>query len=830
MTSSTTTASAKSLAAKRASNPFARACVSAGLGLVLDFVPNHAGVGPQNVYWQDLLAYGPYALHAGYFDVDWSPLKPELREKLLLPFLGRPYGQALDDGEISLVWQAERLSAAYFDHRFALRPESYAPVLAELLPELERTDTYWEVKEIYEAYASLEPEERDRAEALRERLAALANDIPLQTVVEHFAGERLHELLERQYWRLSYWKTAGYEINYRRFFDINELVAMRMEEPEVFFDAHRLLGNLLRREGVDGVRIDHIDGLYDPHGYLERLRELGARQIWVEKILAPGEILPADWPVEGTTGYEFLNDALRLLNYPEGEAALDRIYRRITRDDTSYTDTVVACKRLVIATKLSADLSRLGYELDRLSEADYRTRDFTLGALTETLTEVIAALQRYRTYLPYQADEAARVIKAAVQAGQRRNPAFEPLAYSFIREILLYAIPEDLSDKRAAWVGRFQQYTAPVAAKGVEDTAFYRYVRHVALNEVGGEPDRFADGPEVFHAHSRFRALKYPNTLLASATHDHKRGEDVRARLLVLAEMPDIWRRTVMSLERAASRHRGSRGPAASDQYLFYQSLVAIWGSSPTEELEQRLADYMQKAAREAKTNTSWLNPNAGYESDLTAFVRAMVRDRWVARAIDPLVKAISRFGFINSLSQLVLKATSPGVPDFYQGSELLDLSLVDPDNRRPVDFGQRLRLLDEVEPLLEQPDSDQLRRWLDEIDERAKLYLMARLLRLRINKPETFAGPYQSLEPEGAAADHFVSFIRGGEENPLVVTVPRFPATLAKSGALSDTHVVLPRRGQWYEVLSGRPFDTDGILPLDRLPLPWGILTEVPG
>lgn len=481
------------------------ACVTAGLAIVLDFVPNHAGVGPTNIYWQDVLCYGPHSTYATYFDVDWAPLKPELEEKLLLPFLGCPYGQALDGNEISVVWQDGRLAGAYFDHRFALRPESYATVLEELLPALERTDSYWEAKELLEAYSTIGADERDRAEALRERFAALAQHVPLTEVLTQFGGLKLHELLEQQFWRLSYWKTAGYEINYRRFFDINGLVALRMEEPEVFFDAHRLLGNLLRREGVAGVRIDHVDGLVDPHSYLQRLRELGARQIWVEKILAPGEILPPEWPVEGTTGYEFLNDVLRLMNYPEGAVALDRVYRRVVGNDTSYADTVVACKRLVIATKLSADLSRLGYELDRLSEADYRTRDFTLGALTEALTEVIAAIGRYRTYLPHHAEEATRVIKEAVQAGQRRNPAFEPLAYSFIREVLLYAIREDLVEQRAAWVGRFQQYTAPVAAKGVEDTAFYRYVRHIALNEVGGEPDRFSDRPEVFHAHARFR-------------------------------------------------------------------------------------------------------------------------------------------------------------------------------------------------------------------------------------------------------------------------------------------------------------------------------------
>jgi len=803
------------------------ACVAARMGLLLDFVPNHAGVGPENIYWQDVLTYGPHSVHARFFDVDWEPLKPELRQKMLLPFLGRPYGQALDAGEIGMVWEDHRLSASYFDHRFALRPESYVAVLEALLPTLERTDSYWEAKELLEAYQTVTAEERERSEALRGRFAVLANHVDIHEILDQFRAKALHGLLELQFWRLSYWKTAGDEINYRRFFDINGLVALRMEEPEVFFDAHRLLADLLRRDGVHGVRIDHVDGLYDPHSYLERLREIGARHIWVEKILVPGETLPAEWPVEGTTGYEFLNDVLRLFNRPEGEAPLKRIYRRVVADPMPYADIVHRSKRLVIATKLSAELHRLSYELDRLSESDYRTRDFTMGALQGALVEVVAALRRYRTYLPHQVEEAAREIKAAVHAGQRRNPAFEPLAYSFIQEVLLYAIPEDLTERRRAWVGRFQQYTAPVAAKGVEDTAFYRYVSMVALNEVGGDPDRFADGPEVFHARARYRALKYPNTLLATATHDHKRGEDTRMRLLVLSEAPDLWRRTVVSLERAARRHGGPRGPSTADKYLFYQTLVAVWGSDPPDQLEARLVEYMEKAAREAKVNTSWLNPRPGYEANLRKFVEGMVRDRWVARAVQPLVQVLKRRGFTNTVAQLILKLCSPGVPDFYQGSELLDLSLVDPDNRRAVDFGLRLRVLNEIEPHLAQPRLDTLREWHERCDARLKFYTMVRLLRFRANHRSLHTANYQAIEPKGDGGAHVVVFARQWEGGTVVVVVPRFSAWRETTPGVDETLVELPAAGSWLDVLSGVRLETDGRLALGQMPLPWAVLSQ---
>jgi (1->4)-alpha-D-glucan 1-alpha-D-glucosylmutase len=801
------------------------AAVDAGLALLLDIVPNHAGVGAHNAAWQDVLAYGPHSPSTAMFDVDWQPIKPELHEKLLLPFLGETYGRVLDAGQIRLVFEDGRLYAGYFENRYALRPESYAEVLEALLPRVERTEQYWHAKELHEAYASVTARERERAEALRERFAAWVQAIPAarDEALASFTGMALHRLLDTQFWRLSYYKTAGYEINYRRFFDINELVGLRMEVPEVFFGAHRKLGQLLLQDGVHGVRVDHVDGLADPHGYLARLRELGARHVWVEKIVAPGEILPDAWPVEGTTGYEFMNDVVRLLAWQGGELALDRLFRR-TVGDHDYDDVVHESKQLVMATALSGELFRLAYSLDRISEADYHTRDFTLEALREALGQVVAAFRRYRTYLPHDPDQAAPVVKEAIYEARRRSPAFETSVYAFIEDVLLGRIDPSLEAARLDWVGRFQQYCAPVAAKGVEDTAFYRYVRLAALNEVGGEPDQFSQEPQVFHAHARFRALRYPRSLLATATHDTKRGEDTRMRMVVLSELAEEWSRLVRQLERARRRHRGELGPSAAAVYLFYQTAIALWEAGPEDELADRVSAYMLKASREAKQDTSWMNPSESYEKDLDRFVRGMLCDRWVQRAMAPLGRRVARHGFLNGITQLVLKLTTPGVPDFYQGSELLDLSLVDPDNRRAVDYAHRERLLAEMEPLLATPDAEALQHLASGQDQRLKLYVMVSLLRFRGRAAAVFAGAYQPLPSEGSASAHVFAYAREADGDALAVIVPRYTAVLEAGGGPGDTSVALPHPGRWRDVLSGRQLDGERVRVAD-LPLPWAVL-----
>jgi len=801
-----------------------------GLGVILDWVPNHAGVGPHNASWQDVLAYGPASPFARYFDLDWDPPKPELRGKVLLPFLGKTYGEALDAGELGVAYEDGRFFATYFDNRFALAPATYAQLLEAALPHFERTAPYWDLRDLLEGYRGLAPHEREKAEALRPRLVAFAERADPAGWLSEIRGEALHALLEQQGWRLAHWLTAGHEINYRRFFDINELVGLRMEDDHVFWDAHRLLGELLAHPAVAGVRIDHVDGLFDPHGYLEKLRALGARQVWVEKILAPGETLPEAWPVEGDTGYAFMNDAMHVLLDPAGEAVLDRAWRRLVPDARPWARTVHRSKRLVMATSLSSELSRLAYGLDRISEADYHTRDYTLEALREALAEVAAAFDRYRTYLPYDAEGAREVVAEAVARAKQRNPALEPTVFDFIARVVLGDVREDLKARQRAWVGRLQQYTAPVAAKGVEDTAFYRFFRLAALNEVGGEPDRWALDAQAFHARARFRAHRYPRALLATATHDHKRGEDTRMRLVALSEIPERWEETAQALDAVGQAHLGPQGPSAADRYLLYQTLAALWAPPPGEDeaayraaLPNRLGPYLQKAAREAKETTSWINPDAAYERDLEAFARALCEDPKTAEALGPLASELARLGFANTLTQLVLKLTLPGVPDFYQGTELLDLSLVDPDNRRPVDYALRQAMLDDLAPLLDAPEAEAVRGLIEGRERNAKPYVTARLLRLRRERPALFEGDYRALEPEGT--DAWLAFARETEGDALVVLAPRFPAR-EPAGVAVPLPETLAGHG-WTEWLTGAVVAATERLDPRTLPLPWAVLVR---
>lgn len=798
----------------------------AGLKVILDFVPNHAGVGPHNDSWQDVLAYGPHAEYAHYFDIDWTPLKPELQNKILLPFLGQPYGEALDDGEIGLQFEDGRFAATYYDDRFALSPLSYPDLIEHLLPHFERTDPYWNLKDLQDAYANLDPEERAKAETLRSRLASIHEEIDLNAPLDALDTADLHDILEQQYWRLAYWKTASYEINYRRFFDINELVALRMEDERVFWDAHRLLGELFTHDAVDGVRIDHVDGLTDPHTYLDRLHELGAHRIWVEKILAPGETLPEDWPVEGTTGYEFMNDAMGVLLDADGEQPLQRIYRRYVPDASTFDETVYRSKKLIMGTKLSSELFRLAYELDRLSEADYHTRDFTFGGLRVALAEVVAAIDRYRTYLPHETEEAQEVMHEAVHWARQRNPATEPTVYDFIARVVMGDVRDDLEDKQRAWVARFQQYTAPVTAKGVEDTTFYRHLPLVALNEVGGEPEPFGTSLHAFHSRARFRSREYPRTLLATATHDHKRGAETRMRLIALAEVPDRWDEVVQQLTDIGDAYAGEPGPSRRDAYLFFQILAALWHDADRDALPDRLWSYMQKAARESKRRTSWINPNETYEDNLKDFVLGIATDPDTPDAIGDLSATLAQLGFFNSLSQLVLKMTSPGVPDIYRGTELPDLSLVDPDNRRPVDWDQRRSLLEDLEPHLDAPDGDAIKAFIDERQPRAKAYVLARLLRVRNRHEQLFAAEkYQPLHPEGPGADHWIAFARQRDEQALITVVPRFPSTF---DADEPATLPLPEQlssGSYQEMLTGQTIKGSDTLDLTSLPLPWTVL-----
>ena len=814
----------------------------AGLGLLLDFVPNHAGVGPTNDAWQDVLAYGPHSDSAHHFDIDWDPLKPELQGKLLLPFLGEMYGEVLDSGAITLSVEAGHFYAAYYEHRFALSPRTYPRILRALLPAFERTDAFFDLRELRDAFDRLAPDERERAEALCRRLHATLESAEAfdDDVLDGALGrEALHDLLEQQHWRLAYWKTAGREINYRRFFTINDLVGLRMEDEELFWGAHRLLGDLLAEDGVDGVRIDHIDGLFDPHQYLDRLRDLGADHIWVEKILAPGETLPSGWPVDGTTGYDFLNDAMGVLLRGDAEPALRRIYQRHVPDAPPYAEVVHDSKTLIIEQTLSSELVRLAYELDRLSEADYHTRDVTLAALREVLAEVVAAFDRYRTYLPHGNGETETVVREAIHRTRQRKPTAEPTVFHFLSEAILGELRDDLQDAQRAWVGRLQQYTGPVAAKGVEDTAFYRHVPLAALNEVGGEPDAFGTHDHAFHARNRCRARNAPRAMITTATHDHKRGADTRMRGIALAELPDRWGDAVDALDAIGAAHRGPHGPAPSDVYLFYQTLATLWcdaHGTPADAARQasladRLAAYIQKAAREAKQQTSWINPNGDYEDDLERFVRGVTTDDATPDVLDALGADLARAGFANRLSQLVLKLTAPGLPDIYRGTEGADLTLVDPDNRHPVDWSARRAALDDLQPLVEDPAPGAVRDLLDTPDPRAYACVHARLLRWRRAHPDLTAAPhYDGLDVTGDGAGNWLAFLRtpgndAASADALLVAVPCHPLTRDSEASAS---IALPdglQERTWTDVLTGASVSAGDRLVLAEMPMRWSVL-----
>ncbi len=802
-----------------------QAARDAGLEIIVDFVPNHSGVGPRNAYWQDVLAYGPHSVYAAYFDVDWNPIKPELQGKILLPFLGKPYGDVLDDGELSLTYDDGYLFASYFDNRYRLNPASYAHVLERVLEEAERTEPYWDLKDLVDAYRSLGPHERDKAEVLRMRLVNLFQRISYRDVLTSISTPDLHDLLEKQFWRLSFWKTAGHEINYRRFFDINGLVALRMEDDHVFWDAHQLLAELIAMEGVAGVRIDHVDGLFDPRGYLERLSKVGAGRIWVEKILAPGETLPDAWSIAGTTGYEFLNDVMGVLVHERGRIPLEKTYRRVLGAALSFEDEVYESKKLVIHTALSSELFRLSYELDRISEADYHTRDFTLEAIRQALTDVVAVFDRYRTYLPHETETARDAIRLAVYRARARNPVAEPTVYDFISRVILGDVRSDLRPVQQAFVGRFQQYTAPVAAKGVEDTAFYRYLPLAALNEVGGEPGEFGTTLHAFHSRARFRAHRYPENLLATATHDHKRGEDTRMRMIALAEVPERWDEVVRKLIDFGESHTSDAGPSKADQYLFFQTLAALWHGADRDELSDRLGIYMQKATRESKRQTSWTNPDEAYEGALEQFVRQVIIDEEVADVLDDFSRQLARIGFLNGISQVVLKLTTPGVPDVYQGCELWDLTLVDPDNRRPVDYELRARLLDSLADLIGRPDVARVRDLVETEEEKTKLYVTAVLLRLRREYSELFAGDYLPLEAE--STEKWIAYARSSARRRLLVAVGR-----RHSGELEPEEAViaLPEElanRNWRDVLTGTKIRSGNTFCLSDLPLRWAVLVS---
>jgi (1->4)-alpha-D-glucan 1-alpha-D-glucosylmutase len=837
------------------------ACRAYGLEILLDYVPNHMGIGAHNAWWQDVLENGPSSVYAPTFDIDWHPLKSELSNKVLVPILGDQFGEVLERGELRLERDGGAFRVRYYDHLFPVAPRAVPRILGHRLPELldrlgEDDPDAAELLSIITALEKMPPRhqvapgtvaERAREkEVAKRRLAALFAARPdirdfVDESVRLLNGDpadprsfdALEEVLANQAYRLAHWRVAGEEINYRRFFDINSLAAIRMEDEAVFARTHRLLLDLLADGRVQGVRIDHPDGLYAPTAYFRELQvaylrrcaeaaapgadrdaiaaaararvEAGAGPLplVVEKILGPDERMPVSWRVGGTTGYEFLSVASGLFAARENERAMTAIHFRFTGDRAEYRELVYECKRLIMASSMSSEINMLAHRLNRLSEMSRRTRDFTLNALTEALTEVIACLPIYRTYIDVTLDREVdardrRYVESTIATAKRRNPSLNASIFDFVRDLMLLRHPETRSDGQRAeaveLVRKLQQVTGPVTAKAVEDTAFYRYARLISLCEVGGDPDIFGATPEAFHRLSLERLERWPLSLNATSTHDTKRSEDVRLRISALSEVPDEWMALLRRLTRINRRHRievdGVLCPDRSEELFFYQTVVGALpddvepGAAGWDELVARLQQYMEKAAREAKVHTTWTNPNPAYDEALQGFVDAVLRSDAFLAEVRPFQRRVARAGRIAALSLAALKLAAPGVADVYQGCELTELSLVDPDNRRPVDYAARRRLLAEIARRVDRPEDrlELARELVARDDGSAKLLLLREGLRFRREARELLVrGSYLPLHVDGPHARHTVAFARRHGARMLVCVAPRF--LLSKPG-----------------------------------------------
>ena len=834
-----------------------------GMGLVLDVVPNHMGIeGPSNSWWHDVLENGQCSAYARYFDIDWTPLKPELEGRILLPILGRQYGWVLEAGELRLVYSDGAFEVHYGDRRLPINPRQIPRVLGPGFDALreQHGDEGADIREllsIVAAFGNMPPhtaaddeaiaERRRGKELQRDRLARLVDGSPrIAEYIERSLVEingtpgdpasfdRLHDVLEAQPYRLAYWRTASHEINYRRFFDINELAGLRQEVPEVFESTHTLLGELLATGRVTGVRIDHPDGLFDPARYFDDLQRL-ARRAWpqhadtrrplfvvAEKILSGEEALPDEWAVHGTTGYNYLNQLNGLFVDPSSARKMRRLYARFIGAAVPFAGIVYDSKKLIMDTSLASELNVLANTIDRIGEQDRRSRDFTLISVRDALSEIAACFPVYRTYVGSNGWSVRdrQIVDEAIACARERNPALEPSVFDFMREVLLPRRPEDEpyepggpgpEDRRTGYPPqhdadrqrrlrtsmKLQQYTAPVQAKGVEDTAFYRYNVLLSLNEVGGEPDRFGLTADQFHEANRRRYEHWPFEMLATSTHDTKLGEDVRARINVLSELTAEWAREAGRWRRINQAHRKLIGramaPDRNDEYRFYQALVGAWPAERPERADEtlvrRFQQFMNKSIKESKVHTSWINENRAYDEAVARFVERSLCDRTSTRflaSLLPFERRVAAVGVVNSLAQSVLKLANPGVPDVYQGCERWNLSLVDPDNRRPVDFDEAAALLDGVDAVLAMPDASRRARAVREMldawnDGRIKMCVTAAGLRLRREFPETFlAGSYVPLETESTVNAGLVAFARVPAHGPAVVAIaPRLVARL---------------------------------------------------
>ncbi len=789
------------------------------LGQVLDVVPNHMAIGSErNRWWWDVLENGPASQYASYFDVEWVPPAFHGDNRILLPILGDHYGRVLEAGELSLAREGGKLVLRYHDHELPIAPRSLGGPLGRAA-ERSGSDDLAFVADHLGALPlptatdreSTRRRHRDKEVLGRQLEWLLATDEEVAAAVDEVIEETnrdveaLDALVQQQNYRLAFWRTAGRELGYRRFFDIDSLAGVRVDDEVVFADTHALVLEQVRSGCVDGLRIDHPDGIRDPELYLRRLRDAVGPDTWivVEKILQAGEHLPESWPVEGTTGYDFLDLAGGLFVDPAGEEPLTRFYAELTGEPTDWAEIVRDKKHVVMRDTLGSEVNRVTELMLDVCERHRRHRDYTRDELRAALREVIACFPVYRSYVRAEAGELGeqdrRHVREAVGRAREHRPDLDPELFAFLEDVLLLRVR---GEAESDLVMRLQQVTGAVMAKGAEDTAFYCYNRFVALNEVGGEPGRFGIGLERFHEAMRGRAAQWPEGMLGTSTHDTKRSEDVRARLYVLSEMPGEWIGAVRGWQGRAARYESDGRPDANDTYMLFQNLVGAWPIDA-----ERMTAYADKAAKESKRHTSWTRTDADYEAAVRRWVEGVAGDRELVASIDTFVRSIARDGYLTSLAQTLLKLTTPGVPDIYQGTELWDLSLVDPDNRRPVDFARRRRLLSELDTL----SPEQVMARMDE--GLPKLWLVRQGLRVRRDHPEAFraGASYEPLRADGERAEHVVAFVRGGRA---VAVAPRLVRGLG--GSFGDTRLPLPP-GRWHDVLTGRSHE-GGTAQLDGL------------
>lgn len=864
-----------------------------GMGQIADFVPNHMGIGePLNHWWMDVLENGPSSLYAKYFDIDWRPIKTDLHDKVLLPILGDQYGRVLERGELQLRFENGTFTLHYFDHVFPIAPGTYRFILSlalEKLAPFKDQDFYADFQSILTAleylprHTETDPEkiaERAREkEVIKRRLERRCQEAPqveqaINEAVRQINGrpgdsrsfDILDQLLNAQSYRLAFWRVAAEEINYRRFFDVNDLAAIRMELPEVFEATHQLLLHLVQSGAVTGIRIDHPDGLYLPQAYFQNLQRRCAQALakplpedgraiylLVEKILMGEEKLPRDWPVHGTTGYDFTNQVAELLVDSSAEQAMDKIYRRFIGHSLHFRHLLYAKKRQVMRLSLANDVNVLGNMVDRLSEQNRGYRDFTLQALVMAVRETIACFPVYRTYLapgrPLR-EEDRQVIERAIAAAKRRNPGIEESVFNFLRDILLFRFPDEIDEQTPAahehFVLKFQQYTGPVMAKGLEDTVFYIFNRLAGLNEVGAEPQRFGIRIEEFHRRNQDRQRDWPATMLATSTHDTKRSEDVRARMVAISEVPQLWRQSLQKwrvLNRRRKKHfEEVDAPDPNEEYLLYQTLLGTWPVNASGIAEQhagaeyvgRIQSYMAKALNEAKINTSWVQPNESWLAAMRDFVGRILdpspRNKFLP-TFRPIAEEIARLGAINSLTQTLLKLTSPGVPDIYQGNEIWDFSLVDPDNRRPIDYELRRTM---IHCLTTANPAALLENWGDG---RIKLFLTTQLLRFRNRQADLFRlGNYIPLESTGEFAESCIGFVREFQGRWIAAIAPRLSSRVGFppiGQRWKDTSLRMPQNLLFEnarEVFTNRELKvSDGRLPVAEClaALPFAVITN---